>query len=51
MSGQHDLDRWIRDRARTTPHRVAIDYSAAELTYAELDDRSDALAAGSRARP
>jgi fatty-acyl-CoA synthase len=40
------LDRWIRDRARTTPERVAIDFCGRELTYAELDERSERLAAG-----
>ena len=40
------LDRWIRDRARTTPARVAIDCRGAETTYAELDERSELLAAG-----
>ena len=38
------IDRWIRDRARVTPNRVAIDYGGAETTYAELDARSDELA-------
>ena len=40
------LGRWIRDRARTTPGRVAIDCLGVETTYAELDERSDRLAAG-----
>ncbi len=40
------LDRWIRDRARSTPDRVAIDCRGAETTYAELDARSERLAAG-----
>jgi fatty-acyl-CoA synthase len=40
------LDRWIRDRARTTPARVAIDCNGVESTYAELDERSERLAAG-----
>jgi fatty-acyl-CoA synthase len=40
------LDRWIRDRARTTPARVAIDCRGAETTYAELDERSELLASG-----
>ena len=40
------LGRWIRDRARTTPARVAIDCGDAETTYGELDERSDRLAAG-----
>jgi len=40
------LDRWIRDRARTTPERVAIDFLGVETTYRELDERSERLAAG-----
>ena len=40
------LGRWIRDRARTTPGRVAIDCRGVETTYAELDARSDRVAAG-----
>jgi fatty-acyl-CoA synthase len=40
------LGRWIRDRARTTPTRVAIDFRGAETSYAELDERSEGLAAG-----
>ena len=45
MSGTLTLGRWIRDRARTSPDRVAIDFFDAETTYAQLDARSDALAA------
>jgi fatty-acyl-CoA synthase len=45
VSGQLVLGRWIRDRARTTPERVAIDYDGRHVTYAELDVRSDRLAA------
>ncbi|HVU78500.1 MAG TPA: long-chain fatty acid--CoA ligase [Gaiellaceae bacterium] len=40
----HTLDHWIRDRARTTPGRAAIDYGGEITTYAELDARSDELA-------
>ena len=40
------LDRWIRDRARTTPDRVAIDFEGRLTTYRELDVRSERLAAG-----
>ena len=40
------LDRWIRDRARATPERVAIDFLGAETTYRDLDERSERLAAG-----
>ena len=45
MSGEHTIGRWLRDRARTTPERVAIDFHDRLATYAELDRRSDALAA------
>jgi fatty-acyl-CoA synthase len=41
----HTLDRWIRDRARATPERVAIDYDGRLVTYRELDEGSDAFAA------
>ena len=46
MSSELTLGRWIRDRARTTPGRVAIDCRGVETTYVELDERSDRLAAG-----
>jgi fatty-acyl-CoA synthase len=38
------LDRWIRDRARNTPWRVAVEFEGAETTYADLERRSDELA-------
>jgi fatty-acyl-CoA synthase len=44
MRNGHTIDRWIRDRARTTPQRVAIDYRGRTITYRELDDASDQLA-------
>ncbi len=50
MSGSHTIDRWIRDRARTTPDRVAIDHEGRRVTYRELDEGSDALAASFRER-
>jgi fatty-acyl-CoA synthase len=40
------IDRIIRDRARITPGRVAIQEVARTWTYAELDERSDELARG-----
>ena len=46
MSGELTLGRWIRDRARTTPDRVAIDYGGERTTYQELDQHSERLAAG-----
>ena len=42
--GAHTLGRWIRDRARTTPRRVAIDHLGRKVTYAEIDEASDAFA-------
>ena len=39
------LGRWIEDRARITPHRVAIDFEDRLVTYAELDAIADAFAA------
>jgi fatty-acyl-CoA synthase len=40
----HTIDHWLRDRARITPGRVAIDYGGATTTYGELELRSDELA-------
>ena len=40
----HTIDHWIRNTASRTPRRVAIDYLDREVTYRELDARSDALA-------
>jgi fatty-acyl-CoA synthase len=39
------IDRFITERARVTPNRVAIEASGRSWTYAELDARSDELAA------
>ena len=41
----HTLDRWIVDRARNTPDRVAIDFEGRLVSYRELDEGSDAFAA------
>ena len=38
------LGRWIRDRARTSPARVAIDCLGVETTYAELDEAREEAA-------
>jgi fatty-acyl-CoA synthase len=40
------LGRWLADRARTTPQRVAIRFLGQDLTYGELDSRATRLAAG-----
>ena len=45
MSSGNVIGRWIRDRGRNTPGRVAIDYLGREVTYGELDERSERLAA------
>jgi fatty-acyl-CoA synthase len=50
MSGGHTLGRWLRDRARTTPERVAIDHLGRTVSYAWLDDASERLAASFHAR-
>ena len=50
MNGGHTLGRWIRDRARTTPQRIAIDQLGRQITYAELDDASERFAAALSAR-
>ncbi|TML87726.1 MAG: long-chain fatty acid--CoA ligase, partial [Actinobacteria bacterium] len=44
------LGRWIEDRARITPGRVAIDFEDRLVTYAELDAAADAFAADFAAR-
>ena len=46
MTGALTLGRWVRDRARITPARVAIHSDAGAVTYGELDERSERLAAG-----
>jgi fatty-acyl-CoA synthase len=43
---QLTIDRMLRDRARITPQRVAIVERDRRWTYAELDARSEELAAG-----
>jgi fatty-acyl-CoA synthase len=40
------IGRWLADRARATPDRVAIRFLDAWVTYAELDRRAGRLAAG-----
>jgi fatty-acyl-CoA synthase len=45
VSGPHTIGRWIRDRARNTPERAAIDAEGRLVTYRELDEGSDARAA------
>jgi fatty-acyl-CoA synthase len=39
------IARWLSDRARNTPQRIAIDFDGRLVTYAELADGADAFAA------
>jgi fatty-acyl-CoA synthase len=48
--GLHTVGRWIRDRGRSTPERVAIRCDGEATTYGTLDARTELLAAGLRAR-
>jgi fatty-acyl-CoA synthase len=50
MSGEHTLGRWLDDRARNTPARVAIDAADVRVTYGALHDRSLRMAAALAAR-
>ena len=44
MSAVPTIGRWLGDRARLTPDRVAVDCEDRLVTYRVLDERSDALA-------
>ncbi len=44
-AGEHTLGRWLLDRARVTPGRVAIDFLGRSITYGELDEASESFAA------
>ena len=50
MAGDLTIGRWLSDRARTTPDRVAIRFLDGELTYEALERRATRLAAGLAAR-
>jgi fatty-acyl-CoA synthase len=41
----HTIGRWLSDRARSTPERIAIDFDGRLVTYRELDETADAFAA------
>jgi fatty-acyl-CoA synthase len=44
------IDRWLSDRARITPDRIAIDCDGRSITYAELHELSERLASSFAAR-
>jgi fatty-acyl-CoA synthase len=48
--GLHTLGRWLDDRARNTPERVAIVFHDEELTYRALAARSTGMAAALASR-
>jgi fatty-acyl-CoA synthase len=50
VTGEHTIGRWLADRARITPDRIAVDYLGRELAYGELDRRANALASSLLAR-
>jgi fatty-acyl-CoA synthase len=45
VSGAHAIGRWLSDRARNSPRRIAIDFAGRRIPYAELAERSDRMAA------
>jgi fatty-acyl-CoA synthase len=46
VGGAGNVGRWLRDRARTTPRRTAIVCGDVRVTYGELNERAELLAAG-----
>ena len=44
MTSEQTIGRWLADRARLTPQRVAIDHVGRTVTYAELDALANHLA-------
>jgi fatty-acyl-CoA synthase len=50
MGRRLTLGRWLSDRARNTPDRIAIEFLGTAVTYRELDERAQRIAAGLAAR-
>ena len=50
MNGTLTIGRWLEDRARNTPSRVAIDFADEQITYAALARRSRRMAVALAAR-
>ena len=46
MDAELTIGRWLSDRARATPDRVAIEFLGTTVTYGELEARVGRLAAG-----
>jgi fatty-acyl-CoA synthase len=49
VTGLHTIGRWLDDRARNTPARVAIDAEDGPVTYGELSARAHCMAAALQA--
>jgi fatty-acyl-CoA synthase len=49
MPGLHTIGRWITDRAKANPDRVAVDDRGVLLSYSELESRAENLAKSLRA--
>jgi fatty-acyl-CoA synthase len=45
MTGDHTIWRWLADRSRNTPERVAIDHPGGRTSYGELADLAGRMAA------
>jgi len=45
VSGLHTIGRWLEDRRRNTPRRIAIEFAGNQVTYEALASRSDWMAA------
>jgi fatty-acyl-CoA synthase len=50
VSGEHTLGRWLDDRERNTPDRIAIEAAGVRVTYGALADRSRHMACALAAR-
>jgi fatty-acyl-CoA synthase len=45
VSALHTIGRWLEDRSRNTPSRIAIDFDGERVTYRRLAERSACMAA------
>lgn len=50
MGSELTIGRWLSDRSRATPNRVAVEFLGTSITYGELDVRAQRFAAGLAAR-
>jgi fatty-acyl-CoA synthase len=50
VSGLHTIGRWLDDRVRNTPGRIAIDFEGERISYGALGERASRMAAALHAR-